>query len=340
MHEQTIPTLLWVYFGLVFVNILITLVQLLIERGLAERTLFLFWLGIALATFSNTLFPDQPVLTLATSPIGTFISQLFLGRFFAHIHDIRVPWKPFLFSFIFGYLTSQLLGLTDVGLTFQSMPVVLGATLPVPGHFYLVHKRSRYKYSTMQMLFISVALLMSLHYLDWGFFRARPFLFVYGLSLAIALYHILATITPLISSESTLQKRNQNLEEEVRHKASLLTSTERQLWEANKMASYARMAGGMAHEINTPLQVIEFQAEELRSEIESHPNGSEEMKSGLDTIQEMVLRISKITNSLRKLARENLSVLFQVADLGDMARSAIANLAPVAISQSTHLISR
>ncbi|MBK7889469.1 MAG: hypothetical protein IPJ84_01050 [Bdellovibrionales bacterium] len=177
--------------------------------------------------------------------------------------------------------------------------------------------------TTVQKAFVVVAVLLSIHYLDWGVFRLRPELFVYGLSLALVFISLLATLTPMMANEAMLQRRNEELEDEVRQKAHQLTMVEKKIWEANKMAGYGRMAGGVAHELNTPLQVIELQAEELANLSQENLLTTNEVLRGTKKIQEMVHKISKVTSSLRRLARDQRNVSTETFDLLAVVSNAV-----------------
>jgi PAS domain S-box-containing protein len=72
---------------------------------------------------------------------------------------------------------------------------------------------------------------------------------------------------------------------------------------SSKMASLGEMAGGIAHEINNPLAVIQLKADSV---IESMQNGSSSKEKVIDAavkIQTTVTRISKIISGLRSFAR-------------------------------------
>lgn len=75
--------------------------------------------------------------------------------------------------------------------------------------------------------------------------------------------------------------------------------------EAARLSSLGEMAGGMAHEINTPLAVISAKVSQLsrrlaRGEILT-PN---ELKDDLQIVDDTVLRIAKIINGLRTVSRD------------------------------------
>lgn len=83
-----------------------------------------------------------------------------------------------------------------------------------------------------------------------------------------------------------------------------------QLVNSSKMASLGEMAGGMAHEINNPLQIISGNVEIL------------EMDSGnteaLESIKDTVVRVSKIVEGLRIFSRDGEKISYEPTLLTDV----------------------
>lgn len=74
-----------------------------------------------------------------------------------------------------------------------------------------------------------------------------------------------------------------------------------------KLASLGEMASGISHEINNPLQIVGGRAEILREEINDQENLNEDFKNhllkGLQSIEDMSVRIAKIIKGLKTFAR-------------------------------------
>lgn len=77
-----------------------------------------------------------------------------------------------------------------------------------------------------------------------------------------------------------------------------------QLSENNKMVSLGEMAGGIAHEINTPLAIISTNASLIESILNRKNPDTELLKSRLLTIRETTERIAKIVKALLKFSRD------------------------------------
>lgn len=88
-----------------------------------------------------------------------------------------------------------------------------------------------------------------------------------------------------------------------------------QLVNSSKMASLGEMAGGMAHEINNPLQIISGNVEIL------------EMDSGnteaLESIKETVVRVSKIVEGLRVFSRDGEKISYEPTLLTDVVHETL-----------------
>lgn len=75
-----------------------------------------------------------------------------------------------------------------------------------------------------------------------------------------------------------------------------------QLIESGKQAALRQLAGGVAHEINNPLAIIMGKAEALSDKLEEEELEPDAMKESIETVKQMVGRISHIVNSLRNFA--------------------------------------
>jgi PAS domain S-box-containing protein len=83
--------------------------------------------------------------------------------------------------------------------------------------------------------------------------------------------------------------------------SSVLQRQAREREQAARLASLAIFAGGVAHEINTPLQVITLEAAVLERAL---PPGNDALRQSIRSIAETAGRASAITRALRTLARD------------------------------------
>lgn len=85
----------------------------------------------------------------------------------------------------------------------------------------------------------------------------------------------------------------------------LVVSQQALLIEVSKMASLGQMAGGVAHEINTPLGIINMLAGQVKDELESDTMNKKFMEESLTTIESTVERAAKIILGLKTISRDS-----------------------------------
>ncbi|MBK7889470.1 MAG: hypothetical protein IPJ84_01055 [Bdellovibrionales bacterium] len=91
MTEIMVQILLNVYFGILVLSVLVAGTLYAIDRTLAQRTLLLFWVGVATSAFINRSVGSESTLVLFVAAGGTFVSQYFLGAFFGQLHQLKIP---------------------------------------------------------------------------------------------------------------------------------------------------------------------------------------------------------------------------------------------------------
>lgn len=108
------------------------------------------------------------------------------------------------------------------------------------------------------------------------------------------LEHTLQDVEKLVSERTFELKESQ--EKVLEQQQTLITTS--------KMSSLGEMAGGIAHEINTPLAVVSMRVEQLTECLEEGDFESLDLKENLILIKKTTDRIAKIVNGLRFFARE------------------------------------
>jgi signal transduction histidine kinase len=125
----------------------------------------------------------------------------------------------------------------------------------------------------------------------------------------------------VLLERARLQRLNEELEARVRERTAELAIAQRELSDAERLASVGRLAGGVAHEINNPAGVILGRASLLRS-LTEEAGGDPEQVADLVVIERQAQRIRQITGSLLRFARASTGVRAPV-DLADVARDAL-----------------
>lgn len=93
---------------------------------------------------------------------------------------------------------------------------------------------------------------------------------------------------------------------------------------AAKMAAVGEMAGGIAHEINSPLATILMTVEMISMEQTKNGNMTPTIKSRLEKIQFTARRIAQIIRSLLLLSRDGSKDQFQIVNLKTAFESTLA----------------
>ncbi len=73
---------------------------------------------------------------------------------------------------------------------------------------------------------------------------------------------------------------------------------------SSRLAALGDMAGGMAHEINTPLAIIQLRTEEIFALVEPKTAFAEDIKSKLNSVVTAANRINRIIKSLLQISRK------------------------------------
>lgn len=129
-------------------------------------------------------------------------------------------------------------------------------------------------------------------------------------------------------AEKALLHVNENLEDIIDERTAELEEKKKEIMivqahahHASKMSALGEMAGGMAHEINSPLQAITLLTYRLKKDELS--KSSEQRNDISNQIDEMVYRISSIIESLRKMSRGSSSGPFETVALKDIIDNVI-----------------
>ncbi|OGW84469.1 MAG: hypothetical protein A3C35_02985 [Omnitrophica bacterium RIFCSPHIGHO2_02_FULL_46_11] len=103
----------------------------------------------------------------------------------------------------------------------------------------------------------------------------------------------------LIAMQENLQKWNEELEEKVQQRTKELEEAQKQLVQAEKLATIGTLAGGVAHEINNPLTAVLTNAQLLKM----GTSNKDDMES-ISLIEEGAKRCQTIVQKLMKYARK------------------------------------
>ncbi|GIL17361.1 MAG: hypothetical protein BroJett040_11120 [Oligoflexia bacterium] len=114
---------------------------------------------------------------------------------------------------------------------------------------------------------------------------------------SVAVNQVALSLTTKWGLRKKVQQYIDDLEDLVKHKSMMLL-------ESSKMAALGHMAGGVAHEINTPLCVIQLQSEKLQKMINQGNFDPAKFTESTGKILALTDRIAGIIKGLRTFSRE------------------------------------
>ncbi len=118
------------------------------------------------------------------------------------------------------------------------------------------------------------------------------------------------------SAQNELKKMNADLEEIVKQRTNEIKDIFIRTAESARLISLGEMAGGIAHEVNTPLNSILFAAECVREIVESPTEiDANELVEHMRLIEETALRIAKIIQGLKWFAQDQKTHVYELYDL-------------------------
>lgn len=111
----------------------------------------------------------------------------------------------------------------------------------------------------------------------------------------------------------------------------LISAQQEELVHASRLSALGEMAGGVAHEINTPLGILKLFTGQLKREIQEVPDVTR-MSAVLEKIDQTIDRITKIVEGMRMLSRDGsldpfhtLSVKEIVEDVATLVKEKFRN---------------
>ena len=123
----------------------------------------------------------------------------------------------------------------------------------------------------------------------------------------------------IYDSSSYLAKENF-----ARGQTRMLKDTQTTLVETSKLAALGEMAGGIAHEINTPLGAILLRASQIKRMLEKSPESLEKVIEFSDVIISICQKIESIIKGLRHFARSSENDPFTKNKIIDIINDTIA----------------
>lgn len=118
-----------------------------------------------------------------------------------------------------------------------------------------------------------------------------------------------------------LALRNEKLEKA----NALIASQTEQIANAAKMSALGEMAGGIAHEINNPIGIIHARVNDLKDLAEEHTTvPSAAVIQTMDKVSNLVMRVAKITKSMRRFSRDAHQDPFQATSVAEILEDTLS----------------
>lgn len=108
----------------------------------------------------------------------------------------------------------------------------------------------------------------------------------------------------LVEVNATLEQRVLERTQALKESQKIVTEQQESIAARSKLSALGEMAGGVAHEINTPLAVIQLRTNQLIEAMSEDIIDKELFDRALYAIDQTVTRIAKIVNGLRAFARD------------------------------------
>lgn len=128
----------------------------------------------------------------------------------------------------------------------------------------------------------------------------------------------------LASFSLTVLGRNAVLEREIESATKQVKAQRQKIESEARLSSLGQMAGGIAHEINNPLTIVLGQAVNLREMAEESSLDKETVAKIADSINNSVLRISRIVKGLKNVSRDGSRDLWEKTRLDDILEDALS----------------
>lgn len=127
-----------------------------------------------------------------------------------------------------------------------------------------------------------------------------------------------STFGEIKEKESLLERHQQDLQQQIREQS-------QKLLYSSKMSSLGEMAGGIAHEINNPLTIINIHLQKLRSQLDrTEALDKASAIALLDKMETTIQRITQIIRGLRTFSRDGSKDPFVLENISSVIQDAVS----------------
>jgi two-component system NtrC family sensor kinase len=120
----------------------------------------------------------------------------------------------------------------------------------------------------------------------------------------------------LRESETHLRKLTEHLEQQVEEQVQVIENSQRQLFQAEKLASVGQLAAGVAHEINNPIGFIRSNMQTAKQYVEQFEHFTQALQQGMSLTEAWEKEdIDFLLEDLQTLVQENIEGVDRVAKI-------------------------
>lgn len=290
---MTIAQLAPIYGGLLLINLIFSFILWMrTDEKLykLQTTAFLFF---CMTMIFQALSSESAYLWRGLAASTVFFAFTCLCKIMTLIaHEAKFPFTRYFYIYVGGVSATLVLHFLNVDVNWMALPALLGGTMPVFATVYKILFVDKLETTFITKCFIATAVLYSLHMLDFAFVMDKPELIYPGFFLACFLIFAFMMFSNASIIESVMQE-NSFIRMQMQYKVMLTNSS--------KLASLGEMAGGMAHEINNPLAVIQLQSDILKRSLQG-----KELER-INEVSEALQRITKVIANLHHFSRDTSS---------------------------------
>lgn len=307
MHE-TLELLILVLGAVQLIDILIAVVLYYIYNKNKDYLSVIFlWIGMFMFFSSEYLISGlsgfSPLYSFAFAiPTSLAMSFLIISFFKLSLKRERLIYFSVGFYFI-----SLLVALIFQSFYITSIILAIGISAPVLYCAYLGFN-SHYKRSILDKIFLSVAVLWAIHFLDYPLLRplTESTFPVFGFSFALVLTYITSILVPVVINRHIYLDLNHILSDKLEERNAELQAAQEKIISKEKLASLGNLSAGIAHEIKNPLNIIKngtIMSQKIIKDLSKDHELDEsclKKKEKLDQLSEMINRNVDRANSIIK----------------------------------------
>ncbi|MBK8480358.1 MAG: response regulator [Proteobacteria bacterium] len=306
---QGLGSLLATYAGVLFINLILSLVLWRKQRNPLQRGLVLLW-GAAFLAFlaQGAAAKGSLVITLGFS--CTFFINLALANLISAIGGVDFPWRRFAAIYGSAVATSILCAATRQPFLWIALPTALAVAWPtIETGIRALHHPTRPLGSSARALIVS-SFFFAAHNLDFPFLRDKPAAASIGFVIALLTVFALS-----LTGNAVVLERE--------------TADRTRIAELNRFQ--VQFFSNITHELRTPLTMILAPIDGLLEGEMGHLDQAQ--KRYLVPIRRSALRLLKLINDLldvAKLEERYLRLRIEASDLRGMLTEIVEHATPLA----------